>query len=485
VDQPVDERAHRYAEEQVDETSGLWTLCAASLREQVSDTTWQMWLSGIEPVSFSDGLMVLGVPNAVVRDRVEGRFLHLIGDSLSAMAGSEVKVRLQVLDRPLAAPVLSEKSQLVTHPDIVGASGTRSGGAALQPTAPAVSRETTAVALDPRFTFETFVTASSNRLAHAAAQAVAENPGRSYNPLFIYGDSGLGKTHLLHAIGNYVQENFPARSVLYVTTETFMNDFVDSLRMSTTIAFKRRYRVCDVLLIDDVQFMQNKEGLQEEFFHTYNDLHGAGKQIVLTSDRPPKSIDTLEDRLRSRFLSGLITEVDPPDIETRLAILRSKAEADRENIPDDVLEFIATHVKDNIRELEGALIRVTAFASLNHEPVSMALAERVLSDITSTTQPRAITPQMILDATAQSYGFTVEAICGPSRTRPLVTARQVAMYLVRNLTDYSYPAIARVFGGRDHTTVIHAVDKISTQMKERRQIYEQVTELTLTIRNGT
>ena len=255
--------------------------------------------------------------------------------------------------------------------------------------------------------------------------------------------------------------------------------------MSTTIAFKRRYRVCDVLLIDDVQFMQNKEGLQEEFFHTYNDLHGAGKQIVLTSDRPPKSIDTLEDRLRSRFLSGLITEVDPPDIETRLAILRSKAEADQENIPDDVLEFIATHVKDNIRELEGALIRVTAFASLNREPVSLDLAERVLSDITSTTQPRAITPQMILDATASSYGFTVEAICGPSRTRPLVTARQVAMYLVRNLTDYSYPAIARVFGGRDHTTVIHAVDKISTQMKERRQIYEQVTELTLQIRNGT
>ena len=313
---------------------------------------------------------------------------------------------------------------------------------------------------------------------------MAEIPGRSYNPLFIYGASGLGKTHLLHAIGNYVGEHFPNHQVLYVTTETFLNDFVDALRMSATIAFKRRYRECDVLLIDDVQFMENKEGLQEEFFHTYNDLHGSGKQIVLTSDRPPKSIETLEDRLRSRFLSGLITQIDPPDLETRLAILRTKAESDHEDIPDDVLNFIATHVKDNIRELEGALIRVTAFASLNRERISLDLAERVLADIVSAGEPRRVTPQMILEATATSYGFTVDALCGPSRTRPLVTARQVAMYLVRNLTDYSYPAIARVFGGRDHTTVIHAVEKISGQMKERRQIYEQVTELLLELKSG-
>jgi chromosomal replication initiator protein len=467
----------------VDGTGGLWTRCTASLREQVSDTTWQMWLSAIQPVSFADGVVVLGVPNAVVRDRVESRFLPLIQDTLGGMADAPVRVRLEIVER--AAPPEDRVEVSVGGFDRPSATGPDR----LQPPVEARrrpaggARETPAVSLDHRFTFETFVTASSNRLARAAAQAVAETPGRSYNPLFIYGDSGLGKTHLLHAIGNYVQENFPARRVLYVTTETFMNDFVDSLRMNTTIAFKRRYRVCDVLLIDDVQFMENKEGLQEEFFHTYNDLHGAGKQIVLTSDRPPKSIDTLEDRLRSRFLSGLITEVDPPDIETRLAILRSKAEADREDIPDDVLEFIATHVKNNIRELEGALIRVTAFASLNQEPVSLDLAERVLSDIVQAGEPRRITPQMILDATAASYGFTVDALCGPSRTRPLVTARQVAMYLVRNLTDYSYPAIARVFGGRDHTTVIHAVDKISTQMRERRQIYEQVTELTLEIRN--
>jgi len=491
----------------VEDINGLWTKCTASLREQVSDATWQMWLAGIRPMSYSNGVMVLGVPNAVVRERIASRFLPLIQDTLGSIAGVPVLAELSVVERAeparsgAARSAMTDGGTAAADPDTASsANATRSTGAtssdssdsstssARSPNAAnagAGQRDTSAVSLDPRFTFETFVTASSNRLAHAAAQAVAETPGRSYNPLFIYGDSGLGKTHLLHAIGNYVQENFPARTVLYVTTETFMNDFVDSLRMSTTIAFKRRYRVCDVLLIDDVQFMQNREGLQEEFFHTYNDLHSSGKQIVLTSDRPPKSIETLEDRLRSRFLSGLITEVDPPDIETRLAILRSKSEADHDDIPDDVLEFIATHVKSNIRELEGALIRVTAFASLSHEPVSLEQAERVLSDLVSSAEPRRVTPQMILDATAASYGFTVESICGPSRTRPLVTARQVAMYLVRSLTDYSYPAIARVFGGRDHTTVIHAVDKISTQMKERRQIYEQVTELTHQIRGGS
>ncbi|MGH9093220.1 MAG: chromosomal replication initiator protein DnaA, partial [Acidimicrobiales bacterium] len=355
----------------MDGTSELWTRCTASLREQVSDTTWQMWLAGIRPVSFADGTAVLGVPNPVVRERVESRFLPLIQETMSAMTGTPVHVRLAVVDRD-DAEAAGPEAEAADHAG--GGSPTPRGDRAAAPSQAGADqrrsgqrrgREPATVALDPRFTFDTFVAASSNRLAHAAARAVAETPGRSYNPLFIYGESGLGKTHLLHAIGNYVQENFPARTILYVTTETFMNDFVDSLRMSTTIAFKRRYRVCDVLLIDDVQFMENKEGLQEEFFHTYNDLHGAGKQIVLTSDRPPKSIETLEDRLRSRFLSGLITEVDPPDIETRLAILRSKAEADHDDIPDDVLEFIATHVTDNIRELEGALIRVTAFASLN------------------------------------------------------------------------------------------------------------------------
>lgn len=339
--------------------------------------------------------------------------------------------------------------------------------------------------LDTRYTFDTFVIASSNRFAHAAAQSVAEAPARSYNPLFIYGDAGLGKTHLLHAIGNYVLENFNGRYVRYVSTETFMNEFVDAIRTNATTAFKRRYRECDVLLIDDVQFMEGKESLQEEFFHTFNSLYGASKQIVLTSDRPPKSIATLEDRLRSRFLSGLITEVQPPDLETRLAILQTKAESERVHVPDEVLEFIATHVTDNIRELEGALIRVTAFASLNRQALSRDLAEHVLSDIVSAGQPRRITPQVILDATSEMFGFSIDELRGPNRRRPLVTARQIGMYVFRDLTDFSYPAIAREFGGRDHTTVMHAVEKIGNLMKERHQIYNQVTELILKIKSGT
>jgi chromosomal replication initiator protein len=465
------------SDDAVNQAGELWNRCTGSLREQVSETTWQLWLSGIEPVDFVDGVFVLSVPNGLIRERVETRYLPMIEDTLANEVGGPVRGRLEVLEREPDEPELEEflgvPAPAPVERPVGGGPSSRNG------------RETPAVQLDPKFVFETFVAASSNRLAHAAAQAVAETPGRSYNPLFIYGDSGLGKTHLLHAIGNYVSENFSRRKVLYVTTETFMNDFVDSLRTSTTLAFKRRYRECDVLLIDDVQFMENKEGLQEEFFHTYNDLKGASKQIVLTSDRPPKSIETLEDRLRSRFLSGLITEIDPPDLETRLAILRSKSESERHEVPDDVLEFIATHVKNNIRELEGALTRISAFAKLNNEAISLAQAERVLSDIVLAGEPRRITPQMILDATAASYGFTIEAICGPSRTRPLVTARQVAMYLVRNLTDYSYPAIARVFGNRDHTTVIHAVDKITGQMQQRRQIYEQVTELIQQVRAGT
>jgi chromosomal replication initiator protein len=466
----------------VTQAGDLWTKCTGSLRDQVSESTWQLWLSGIEPVEFADGVFVLSVPNGLIRERVESRYLPMIEDTLANEVGTPVRGRLEIQGPGPGAPagpvVLVDPYDEI-HP----------GPAPTPPASPShpnsAGRESPAVQLDPKFVFETFVAASSNRLAHAAAQAVAETPGRSYNPLFIYGDSGLGKTHLLHAIGNYVTENYSRRKVLYVTTETFMNDFVDSLRTSTTLAFKRRYRECDVLLIDDVQFMENKEGLQEEFFHTYNDLKGASKQIVLTSDRPPKSIETLEDRLRSRFLSGLITEIDPPDLETRLAILRSKSDSEHQEVPDDVLEFIASHVKNNIRELEGALTRICAFAKLNKEAISLKQAESVLSDLVLAGEPRRITPTMILDATSLSYGFTVEAICGPSRTRPLVTARQVAMYLTRELTDYSYPAIGRVFGKRDHTTVIHAVDKITGQMQERRQIYEQVTELIQQIRAGT
>jgi chromosomal replication initiator protein len=469
------------------DTEGLWTLCSEALREQVSDAIWQAYLSGITPLSVEDGEIVLGVPNTLIRDRVESRFLGLIQDTVTGTVGRDLIVQLEVV-----APIYEPTEESVVSAEPPQASGgnpsTTSPNWRDRPhPAPTAARPGPfeSPVLDPRYTFDTFVIASSNRFAHAAAQSVAESPARSYNPLFIYGDAGLGKTHLLHAIGNYVLENFSGRHVRYVTTETYMNEFVDAIRTNATTAFKRRYRECDVLLIDDVQFMERKESLQEEFFHTFNSLYAASKQIVLTSDRPPKSIATLEDRLRSRFLSGLITEVQPPELETRLAILQTKAEHEQVDVPDEVLEFIATHVKDNIRELEGALIRVTAFASLNRQPLNRELAEQVLSDIVSADQPRRITPQVILDATSETFGFSVEELCGPNRRRPLVTARQVSMYVFRELTDFSYPAIGREFGGRDHSTVMHAVEKVAGLMKERHQIYNQVTDLIVRIKSGS
>jgi chromosomal replication initiator protein len=471
----------------VNDTEELWILCSEALREQVSDAIWQAYLSGITPVSIEGGEIVLGVPNTLIRDRVESRFLGLIQDTVTGTVGRDLVVQLEV--------VAPEPEPEVEWPGANGVEASVVPSSDRPPPPPARDRpypvpvndqsgNLGSPVLDPRYTFDTFVIASSNRFAHAAAQSVAESPAQSYNPLFIYGDAGLGKTHLLHAIGNYVLENFSGRHVRYLTTETYMNEFVDAIRTNATTAFKRRYRECDVLLIDDVQFMERKESLQEEFFHTFNSLYGASKQIVLTSDRPPKSIATLEDRLRSRFLSGLITIVQPPDLETRLAILQAKAEHEQVDVPDDVLDFIATHVKDNIRELEGALIRVTAFASLYRQPMSRELAEQVLSDIVSADQPRRITPQVILQATSETFGFSVDELCGPNRRRPLVTARQVSMYVFRELTDFSYPAIGREFGGRDHSTVMHAVDKIAGLMKERHQIYNQVTDLIVRIKSG-
>ena len=489
VDIFVDRLNRPRAEAQVNDTDELWILCSEALREQVSDSIWQAYLSGITPLSIEGGEIVLGVPNTLIRDRVESRFLGLIQDTVTGTVGRHLVVQLEVV-APTPEPAEEALQPENVPPPTIGSP------LADRP-APSPWRDTSSTSsangrggtfespvLDPRYTFDTFVIASSNRFAHAAAQSVAESPAQSYNPLFIYGDAGLGKTHLLHAIGNYVLDNFSGRHVRYLTTETYMNEFVDAIRTNATTAFKRRYRECDVLLIDDVQFMERKESLQEEFFHTFNSLYGASKQIVLTSDRPPKSIATLEDRLRSRFLSGLITIVQPPDLETRLAILQAKAEHEQVDVPDDVLDFIATHVKDNIRELEGALIRVTAFASLYRQPMSRELAEQVLSDIVSAHQPRRITPQVILDATSETFGFSVEELCGPNRRRPLVTARQVSMYVFRELTDFSYPAIGREFGGRDHSTVMHAVDKIAGLMKERHQIYNQVTDLIVRIKSG-
>ncbi|WP_306184581.1 chromosomal replication initiator protein DnaA [Streptomyces sp. MK5] len=367
-----------------------------------------------------------------------------------------------------------------------GPSGTGGVGPSSGQPAPASGPGEPTARLNPKYLFDTFVIGASNRFAHAAAVAVAEAPAKAYNPLFIYGESGLGKTHLLHAIGHYARSLYPGTRVRYVSSEEFTNEFINSIRDGKGDSFRKRYREMDILLVDDIQFLADKESTQEEFFHTFNTLHNANKQIVLSSDRPPKQLVTLEDRLRNRFEWGLITDVQPPELETRIAILRKKAVQEQLNAPPEVLEFIASRISRNIRELEGALIRVTAFASLNRQPVDLGLTEIVLKDLIPGGEDTApeITASAIMAETAQYFGLTVEDLCGTSRGRALVTARQIAMYLCRELTDLSLPKIGAQFGGRDHTTVMHADRKIRALMAERRSIYNQVTELTNRIKNG-
>jgi chromosomal replication initiator protein len=467
----------------VTEVAGLWTTCSRLLKDEVSEAVWRTWFDGLEPLSLDEESLILTAPSSLVRDRLEDRYVSLIERAASAAAGADVKVRLAVRPAPQAVdpllPFTDSPAPATRNVIPLGVRDAVQGG-----DGPDLPSRADPPFLNPRYTFDAFVIGASNRFAHAAAQRVAESPAGSYNPLFIYGDSGLGKTHLLHAIGHYVVENFAGKRIRYVSTETFMNDFVEAIRNNGQTAFKRRYRECDVLLVDDIQFMEGKEGLQEEFFHTFNWLYEGSKQIVLSSDRHPRSIATLEDRLRSRFEWGLTTDVQPPELETRLAILRKKADGERIPIPGEVLELIATHVRDNIRELEGALIRVSAYASLNQEAPTLAMAEQILSDLLDADRPRQITPKVILEATAEAFGFSVEDLCGTSRRRPLVNARQIGMYLFRELTDFSYPAIAREFGGRDHTTVIHAVEKVAGLMKEKRATYDQVTELIYNIKGG-
>jgi chromosomal replication initiator protein len=469
----VDTVGEREALRHVGEAEELWKSCTAALRGQLPDAVWTTCFQPTVAVELTDDVLVVAVPSTLVKERIEARFLPQLHATLAGLGQHELDVVLQV--KPGAAseelfPGVGPVGDLVLPPLASSAVDHDRG------------RPEERQSLNPRYTFENFVTGASNRFAQAAALAVAETPARSYNPLFIYGVAGLGKTHLLHAIAHYVKQNYPAYKVRYVSTEAFLNDYVEGIRTNSMPEFKRKYREIDVLLVDDIQFMEGKEGLQEEFFHTFNQLHAANRQIVLSSDRPPRAIATLEDRLRSRFEWGLITDIQPPDVETRLAILRKKAEREPTHIPDEVLEFIADNITNNIRELEGALIRVSAFASLNRQPLTAELAATVLGDVLSDSEPRPITAQVILEATAKMFGFTQDELRGKSRRRPLVTARQVGMYVCRQMTDLSYPAIAREYGGRDHTTVIHAVEKIGALMSERRQIYDQVTELTQTIR---
>jgi len=461
----------------------IWKKAAQLLRAQLADATWNTWFNGVRALELQGGVLTLAVPSAVACERIRSNYLGLLHAALRETTGNDLRVDLRIETgpreiEPFAPTSLTGEPRVVTEQQPVA----RPSTANERDDPNAWSTGT----LNPRYTFEQFVIGASNRFAHAAALSVAESPARSYNPLFIYGPAGLGKTHLLHAIGHHVQEMFRHKRVRYVSTETFMNEFVDAIRTNATPAFKRRYREIDVLLIDDIQFLERSQQLQEEFFHTFNSLHGADSQIVISSDRPPKSIATLEDRLRSRFEWGLITDVLPPEFETRLAILRKKAESEHfDGIPPEVLAFIATNISDNVRELEGALIRVAAYSSLHRATLSEEVAHQVLADLLPPTKPRVITPELIMDETAKMFGWTVEDLCGRSRRRPLVIARQIGMYVFRELTDYSYPKIAEEFGGRDHTTVMHAVDKIKNLMAERHTIFDQVNELIVRIKLGT
>jgi chromosomal replication initiator protein len=449
----------------------MWTAVSLSLRAQVSDAVWYSTFNDVQAVGVTEDTLRLAVPSGTVRDKILSRYYPIVLDAMAeAGAGS----------RNLVVEIVAPETAVI---DVTPTSAARP---AETPVTKTSESDTASVAdragLNPRYTFETFVRGASNSFALAAAQRVAETPARSYNPLFIYGSAGLGKTHLLHAIGHYVLQNYSHYQVRYISTETFLNEYVDGIRNNSIASFKRRYRDIDVLLIDDIQFMEGKEGLQEEFFHTFNALHGANKQIVISSDRVPDAIPNLEERLIGRFRWGLITDVQPPDLETRLAILRNKTEREGTHVPADVLNFIASRVTSNIRELEGALIRVSAYASLNRVDMTIGQAERLLEDLLPDSAPKHRTDEELLAEIARLLGHSVEALKGKSRQRPLVAARQEAMYVFRELTDLSYPAIARLFGGRDHTTVIHAVEKIQRLMMERTQTFDQVTMLVKTLK---
>ena len=449
------------------------------------------WLKLVKPLVITEGFALLSVPTPFVQNEIERHLREPIITALSRQLGQRVELGVRIAasdsDNPdgtlngLAGTAAAEPDEVdedsealasaeESWPTYFSSRGKMAG-----------TDEATAVNLNRRYTFDTFVIGASNRFAHAATLAIAEAPARAYNPLFIWGESGLGKTHLLHAAGNYAQRLFPGMRVKYVSTEEFTNDFINSLRDDRKASFKRSYRDIDVLLVDDIQFIEGKEGIQEEFFHTFNTLHNANKQIVISSDRPPKQLATLEDRLRTRFEWGLITDVQPPELETRIAILRKKAQMDRLDVPDEVLELIASSIERNIRELEGALIRVTAFASLNKTQIDKSLAEIVLRDLIADAGTMQISTAAIMAATAEYFETTIEELRGPGKTRALAQSRQIAMYLCRELTDLSLPKIGQAFG-RDHTTVMYAEKKIRGEMAQRREIFDHVKELTTRIR---
>lgn len=443
----------------------------------------QGFLNLVEPKGIAAGTFYLEVPNDFTASMLNQRMRVSLLSAMSAVeAPSPVTSFYVVVNPELEEAVRAPETQpgYGSEPDPVELPA--SPQSVFENTSPVSSRDTR---LNPKYAFESFVIGQSNRFAHAAAVAVAEAPAKAYNPLFIYGDSGLGKTHLLHAIGHYAMSLYPGIRVRYVSSEEFTNDFINSIANNRGSLFQQRYRNIDILLIDDIQFLQGKAETQEAFFHTFNTLHDHNKQVVITSDVPPKHLTGFEDRMRSRFEWGLITDVQAPDLETRIAILRKKAQSERLQVPDDILEYMASKVSSNIRELEGTLIRVTAFASLNRTPVDMQLVQTVLKDLITDDSDNVVAPVDIITATADYFKLTVDDLYGSSRSQAVATARQIAMYLCRELTNLSLPKIGQLFGNRDHTTVMYANKKISELMKERRSIYNQVTELTARIKQTT
>ncbi len=442
----------------------LWNDTLKIIKEEITQVSFETWIKRIEPISYSNNVVVLGVENDFTKGILEARYSILIVNSLKHVTGENLVVEFTI---PSSTPIVNNAEQPSSKEkqDKQNHLGNTN--------------------LNLKYTFDTFVIGDSNRFAHAASVAVAEAPAQRYNPLFIYGGVGLGKTHLMHSIGHYTLEQSSNKKVVYVSCETFTNEFIDSIQNRTNVSFRNKYRNVDVLLIDDIQFLTGKEGTQEEFFHTFNALHEANKQIVISSDRPPKEIPTLEDRLRSRFEWGLITDIQAPNLETRIAIMKKKATTEDMDIPNDVLNFIASKIQSNIRELEGALIRVNAFSKLTNQEITVDLANEALKDIISNNKPEIITVDLIKEITAKYFNIEVGDFNLKKRTRAIAYPRQVAMYLSRELTDLSLPKIGEEFGGRDHSTVIHAYDKIAKEIESNFDFRNLIQRITKEIQGNT
>jgi chromosomal replication initiator protein len=445
-------------------TNHLWQQVLAAVQKKISKPSYDTWLKSTQAISFTDDSIVISAPNYFAKEWLEGRYIKMISSTIYDLFNKHVEVSFVVGNDISSPPKLHQPVPV-----------------------PAQAREfqedSFSPMLNPKYTFDTFVIGAGNRFAHAASLAVAETPANSYNPLFLYGGVGLGKTHLMHAIGHYILQTNPSMRVVYISSEKFTNEFINSIMNNRGEAFRNKYRSVDVLLIDDIQFLAGKESTQEEFFHTFNTLHEEHKQIIISSDRPPKEIPTLEDRLRSRFEWGLITDIQPPDLETRIAILRKKAKAENLDVPNEAMMYIANQVDTNIRELEGALIRVVAYSSLVNEDITTQLAVEALKDIIPATRPKVITIQDIQIKVGEYYNVKLEDFRARKRTKAIAFPRQVAMFISRELTDFSLPKIGEAFGGRDHTTVIHAHDKIKEQLKVDQDLYRIVNEITQSIKN--